>query len=534
MRIFLGVAADDFTGASDAASLIASTGMPTILLNGIPNDIDSVLNAVYQHTSATVKYTDLISNAGLSAAPAVSCADEELTDTAAVCSIVIATKTRNLPAAEAVTEMLRCFDFLKRIGAEKLYFKYCATFDSTAAGNIGPVADAVLEKYGIPYTLIVPALPVNGRTVKDGILYVNGTPLAESHMKDHPLTPMHESELKKLMEMQSAYLTYNLSVKSLSDLNVPSTSYTDKQHFYLAPDYYEDEHGRLIAENFYELPFFTGGSGLCRELAAAYMRKHADQTRASSGLHMDKSCSAGSNSSSTVDSVMNNIPMGSENHITSTAAHDTTAAPCSIEATARTTADYSMQNAAVENKTAVVSAAVADTLRSIILAGSCSKVTLGQIAEFKADGGPSIQVLPHLLLNGKQTADALLNEAWAIGYNSQSSSAVLIYSSQSPEGMDESRQLGMERVSAAIEKLMGELAVNAVSEGCRSIICAGGETSGSIVEALGFDAFYIGESVAPGVPILIPVHDPSLRLVLKSGGFGQPDFFARAVSMTTK
>ena len=83
-----------------------------------------------------------------------------------------------------------------------LYFKYCSTFDSTKEGNIGPVADAVMEKFGYPYTILCPALPVNGRTVEKGKLYVNGVLLEESSMRNHPLTPMRESELGRLIEMQ--------------------------------------------------------------------------------------------------------------------------------------------------------------------------------------------------------------------------------------------------------------------------------------------------------------------------------------------
>ena len=88
---------------------------------------------------------------------------------------------------------------------KKLYFKYCSTFDSTPAGNIGPVADRMLEELGQPYTLLCPALPVNGRTVREGVLYVKGVPLAQSPMKDHPLNPMWASEIPSLMAPQSAY-----------------------------------------------------------------------------------------------------------------------------------------------------------------------------------------------------------------------------------------------------------------------------------------------------------------------------------------
>lgn len=118
-------------------------------------------------------------------------------------AVVIALKTRSVPAEEAVCASLAAMRRLHALGAKQLYLKYCSTFDSTKHGNIGPVLDAALEEFRLPYTLLCPALPVNGRTVKDGILYVNRVPLSESPMKDHPLNPMWDSEIAILMREQS-------------------------------------------------------------------------------------------------------------------------------------------------------------------------------------------------------------------------------------------------------------------------------------------------------------------------------------------
>ena len=164
-KIYFGVVADDFTGASDAASFLVKAGVPTVLFNGIPD------------------------------------AEPELSEETK--AVVIALKTRTMPRDHAVAESLAAFRKLKRMGASQLYLKYCSTFDSTSEGNIGPVADAVMKTWNIPYTVLCPSLPVNGRTVKNGILYVNGVPLAESPMRNHPLTPMRDSNLVNLMEMQS-------------------------------------------------------------------------------------------------------------------------------------------------------------------------------------------------------------------------------------------------------------------------------------------------------------------------------------------
>ena len=421
----IGAVADDFTGASDAASFLAGAGLSTVLCSGIPEK-------------------------GLKLREGTQ-------------AVVVALKSRTVPAAEAVRDTLEAFDRLKELGARQLYFKYCATFDSTEKGNIGPVADAVLEKYGIPFTLLCPALPVNGRTVKAGILYVNGTPLSESHMRNHPLTPMRESRITKLMEMQSAHKAAEISAAEMNrfrgkpapEVLEAAAKAAGKQDVrYLVPEWYEDGHGDLIAELFGELPFLTGGSGLCGALGKRLLR-------------------------------------GSE----------------------------AVSDAGVDGSANVQG-------KALLLAGSCSKVTLEQIADYRAKGAPALQILPERLLDGTQTVETALRFAEEAG------DGALIYSSQPPEEMKKSQELGAERVAEAIEGFMSELAARAARNGWSRIISAGGETSGAVTKALGYRAFYIGESVAPGVPVMTPVANPSLRLVLKSGGFGQQDFFARAAAMT--
>ncbi len=149
--MIFGCVADDFTGASDGASFLKKAGLHTILMNGIPEKKEENFTAD---------------------------------------AVVIALKSRTQEREEAVKECLDAFQWLRAKGAKILYFKYCSTFDSTDRGNIGPVIDAVLEKYQYPYTLLCPSLPVNGRTVRQGKLYVNGVLLENSSMREHPLTPM--------------------------------------------------------------------------------------------------------------------------------------------------------------------------------------------------------------------------------------------------------------------------------------------------------------------------------------------------------
>ena len=119
------------------------------------------------------------------------------------------------------------------------------------------------------------------------------------------------------------------------------------------------------------------------------------------------------------------------------------------------------------------------------------------------------------------------------GYSS-SRETVLVYSSDTPEKVREYQKLGREKVAAMLEGATAELAVRAVKAGYSRIISAGGETSGAVTKGLGFSSYWLGESVAPGVPIMVPTERPDIRLILKSGNFGQEDFFGRALAMTEK
>lgn len=158
----LGVIADDFTGATDIASFLVRNGMPTVQLNGVPTR------------------------------------DLPLTSEA----VVISLKTRSCPAEMAVSQSLAALRWLQAQGCQQFYFKYCSTFDSTAQGNIGPVLDALLAELGETRTVISPALPVNGRTVYQGYLFVGEQLLNESGMRHHPVTPMEDAHLGRLIERQ--------------------------------------------------------------------------------------------------------------------------------------------------------------------------------------------------------------------------------------------------------------------------------------------------------------------------------------------
>ena len=164
MSIVLGAIADDFTGATDLAGTWVKEGVKTVQTVGVPR------------------------------------AGADIGDAEAV---VVALKSRTAPADEAVSRSLEALRWLREAGARQIVFKYCSTFDSTEKGNIGPVADALSDGLGADFALVCPAFPTNGRTIYRGYLYVGDVLLAESPMKDHPLTPMLDSSLVRLMAAQS-------------------------------------------------------------------------------------------------------------------------------------------------------------------------------------------------------------------------------------------------------------------------------------------------------------------------------------------
>src|SRR6516225_9614417 len=163
MTVLLGAIADDFTGATDLCNTLVRRGMRTVQLIDVPRP------------------------------------DTEIPDAEAV---VVALKSRTVPAAEAIEKSLAALAWLRGTGARQILFKYCSTFDSTDEGNIGPVAEALLDALGSDFTLYCPAFPEAGRTIFKGYLFVGDVLLSESGMRDHPLTPMRDPSLVRVLQRQ--------------------------------------------------------------------------------------------------------------------------------------------------------------------------------------------------------------------------------------------------------------------------------------------------------------------------------------------
>lgn len=420
MGVILGCIADDFTGATDLASFLVSSGMRTVQITGLPED---------QFTPPDVD------------------------------AVVIALKSRTQKIEDAVADSLSALSFLQDIGCRQFYFKYCSTFDSTEQGNIGPVADALLDALGSPFTIACPALPVNGRTIYNGYLFVNGRLLSESGMENHPLTPMRDSDLVRFLGRQTdgkVGLVNSTTVKRGAEAISAALLELEKRYRYAIVDAVTDNDMLEIGHGCRNLKLVTGGSGLAAGLVDNYVGE---------GLLVK------SKNFDRLDNISGNI---------------------------------------------------------LILSGSCSSATQEQVVVYRAKG-PSLKLDPVAIKNGDQTLDHVIG--WLKEYNSGADPA-LIYSTDTAGAVRECQdKLGAEEACSLIEMMFAEIVKEAVKWRVRKIIVAGGETSGSVVQALNVSTLRIGPAIAPGVPVTQTITTTPMLLALKSGNFGDRDFFRKAVEM---
>ena len=230
MSTILGAIADDFTGATDLAGLLARSGARVSLRIGVPEG------------------------------PVQDAAPFE----------VIALKIRTVPVADAVAQARAAQGWLAQAGAGRFFWKYCSTFDSTAQGNIGPVAEALMQATGARQTIYCPAFPENGRTIFMGNLFVGQVPLAESPMKDHPLTPMRDSNLMRLLAPQvtrDVGLVDRLTVARGADALRDALALAAP---HVVVDAVADSDLYVIAEACRDAVLMTGGSAVAMPLPDLY------------------------------------------------------------------------------------------------------------------------------------------------------------------------------------------------------------------------------------------------------------------------
>lgn len=418
MAVLLGAIADDFTGATDLCNTLVRQGMRTVQLIDVPSD------------------------------------DLPVPD---VDAVTVALKSRTCPPEAAVSASLGALRWLRKAEARQIFFKYCSTFDSTDQGNIGPVADALLEGLDSDFTIACPAFPETGRTIYQGHLFVGDRLLSDTHMRQHPLTPMTDPDLVRVLARQTRRGVGLVPLKTVCEgpeaIRARFTELKGQGCAYAITDAVEDEDLLRIGAACADLALVTGGSGVAMGLPANFRGV---------GLLGD--------------------------------------------------------------------AGAADALPQVegpgaVLAGSCSAATLGQIEEM-AKSRPVLRLDPLQLAEGFEPATAL---AWAEPHLRQG--PVLIAASAPPEQVAAAQaRLGRERAGSLVEAALAGIARGLVERGVRRLVVAGGETSGAVVQALGVRGLRIGPQIDPGVPATVTLgRDPPLALALKSGNFGAPDFFLKAL-----
>ncbi|MBM2577782.1 four-carbon acid sugar kinase family protein [Jannaschia sp. Os4] len=411
--VFLGAVADDFTGATDLAAMLSRGGVPVTLRLGVPSE------------EAEVSAFE-----------------------------VVALKIRSVPVAEAVAEAKAAAGWLRARGARRLMWKYCSTFDSTPQGNIGPVAEALMDLAGAERTIHCPAFPENGRRVFMGHLFVGAQPLDESPLKDHPLNPMRDSSLTRLLAPQVArsvglidWPAVRRGAAAVRDaLEAPGAA------AHLIADALDDGDLAVLAEAARDLPLICGGSAVAAPLPALW--------RASGALG------------------------------------------------------------------AAEVAPLPATAGQVVLSGSCSEATRGQVSAYLDAGAAGYRLDP---LELAQPGSGALDDARRWLREQRPDAAKVVYATAAPAQVAAAQEtLGAARAGAVVEDALARLAVDAREAGIGRIVVAGGETSGAVVSALGTERLRIGPEIAPGVPWCF---DGGTALALKSGNFGGPRFFAEAFDL---
>lgn len=408
----LGSVADDFTGATDLAGNWRSRGLKTAVLLGIP--------------------------------PESFTADLENYD-----ALVVAQKIRSVDAETARTAARRAGELLLHLGCTQIYDKYCSTFDSTPEGNIGPIADELANLTGASRAIVVPSFPDAGRTVYKGHHFVLDEPLSESPMRHHPLNPMTDSSIVRLLQAQTDRPVGKIVLEQVRQGSEALRKALDEvatESFYVVVDAIDNDDLRIIAEATTGEKLVTGGSGIAL------------------GLPHNE------NSLGQVEKI--------DGH-------------------------------------------------KLVLSGSASAMTQRQVTHGKSYMPHRKADVRELLVDMDQTvveACQWVRDAWA----EDPDVAPLIYSVESLDDVQVARDI-TDEASALIESFFGRVAERLSDDGLRQIIVAGGETSGSVCEALGIHILDLGEQLAPGVSWLLGKSDSTeYNIVLKSGNFGREDLFTAA------
>ena len=452
MRSALSLAciADDFTGATDLANNLVRAGWRTLQLLGLPADGASFINAAGE----TLDPSRLFAQAD---------------------AVVVALKSRTIDPQDAQAMSLQAWHWLQKQGARRCYFKICSTFDSTDRGNIGPVADALLEALQADFAIVCPAFPAGGRTVFRGHLFVGDELLSDSGMKDHPLTPMRESNLVRVLQRQSKHriglIDYQTVAQGMDAIQARIDELKAGSFRMAIADATSDEDLHQLGKLVMQQPLVVAGSGMAIGFAAPRAEEHSAEaaffpSQSGPALILSGSCSLAS--------------QAQVKHF--------------IEAS-RQSGDFCLELAPLA--LSKDEQAKKNWLHDF---ATCLEQLFEQgLLKHTRKGIPRA---PRLLVYATADADSVKAVQQA---------------------------LGVEAASAWVESLMADLAKQAQRRGVRRFVVAGGETSGAVVQALDVKLLRIGAQIDPGVPWTESLQ--GFALALKSGNFGRDDFFTKALDL---
>ena len=409
---------------------------------------------------------------------------DELALNAQADAIVVSLKSRTTPPAEAIKESLAALAWLQARGAQQIYFKYCSTFDSLyegpVRGNIGPVTEALMDALKSDFSIATPAFPDSLRTVFKGHLFVGEALLSESGMQSHPLTPMRDANLVRVMQAQCSRKVGLIDYKVIAQGEAAITkriSVLRAEGVGIAiVDALNNPDLMVLGRALKGMPLVTAGSGVALGLPQNFELTSAGASPATNNARATLPTQA-------LTVVSNQLP-----------------SPEGLQA---------------------------------IVSGSCSAATNRQVAHFQSLGRAAWAVDPMAIVAageaGREYADQVLQWAapkLALG-------PVLIYSTAASDTIKAVQaELGVDEASSMVEKALARIATGLLALGVRQLIIAGGETSGACVQALQVKQLQIGAQIDPGVPWCFTrpasLLGQGLHLALKSGNFGTDDFFCKA------
>ena len=436
-RLLFAAVADDDTGASDLAGMLAEQGLRTLLVIDLPEPAQLDAWSEGQH------------------------------------AVVMAEGTRNLSPAEAHSRTRDAVRLLKSLDPRVFQIKYCSTFDSTPEGNIGTTVDAALEELNEEFTIALPALPVNGRTTYKGYHFVNRQLLSDSPMREHPLTPMTDPNLVRLLSRQTARRVGLAPYES-----VEAGAFALKECFetlradgvsVAIVDCLCDAHVETICRASADLRLLTGSSAFGQGLPAVWRER--GWVEELSAPHVDEHGG--------VEGLGCLVVAGS----------------CSVATRA--------QNRRMTEGGAPVFRVEPRGL----LGGDFRSAALVSDVRAHLSAGRHC-----LLYTTDEPLEVARVQEWA-----------------ACEGMD------VPALGRAIASALADL-VSEILEGQRvgGLVFAGGETSGALCRRLNLGALRVGRNIEPGIPVCYSLGRHRLPVVLKSGNFGGEDFYARALAAASQ